>query len=222
MVRPSFYQKGRRRDTKAPTAPSPWSPRPGVVRVPAMKSKLALVGLGLLFVASAALYYREHDPKLSTATPSTPDVSSATETPAEEPAKLEAVIAPPSTPPSVLTSFDRAPDGSPLPELPADAPKRVKLGVALFAYEGAQGLGKKGRNREAALELARKALATHGADFAKVVAEGDPGSAADIGWVKRGILERRAESAVFRLRVGEALSEPVDTPRGYWVARRVE
>lgn len=187
-----------------------------------MKSKLALGGLGLLFVASAALYYREHDPKLATETEPTTSGTPTEAPPSTEPTKLDAVVAPSSTPPSVLTSFDREPDGSPVPDLPNDAPKRVRLGVALFTYEGAQGLGKKGRGRAAAQEAAAKAIAAHGADFAKIVGEGDPGSAPDVGWVKRGILERRAEFAVFRLSVGEALKEPVDTPRGFWVAKRLE
>ncbi len=128
---------------------------------------------------------------------------------------------PPSAP-----GFDRLPDGQPVPELPSGAPKRLKFGVVLFEYEGSQPapgqVGTKARTKAEALELAKKAVELAKTDFASAVAKGDRGSVANAGSISRGILEPSVEYQLFTLAKGEVRLEPVDTPRGYWVLRRVD
>jgi hypothetical protein len=114
------------------------------------------------------------------------------------------------------------PDGSPVPPLPADAPKRVRLGVALFRYAGAEGASPKDRSRDAAKSLADEAHLAAKEGFRRAIAKADPGSNEDIGWVQRGVLERRVEHEVFGLKAGELAPRPIETPRGFWVARRIK
>ena len=124
--------------------------------------------------------------------------------------------------PATNTKFDKLDDGNAVPALAEDAPQQVKLGVALFAYDGAQGVPPGSRSRDAALELARAALQAGTAEFAKALEKADRGSRDDVGWVRRGILEKRVEYEVFRLEKGTLASEPIDTPRGFWVVRRLQ
>jgi parvulin-like peptidyl-prolyl isomerase len=53
------------------------------------------------------------------------------------------------------------------------------------------------------------------------VKAGDSGSSEDIGRIPRGVLEHPTEVAVFSLSAGE-ISEPLETPRGYWIVKRLE
>lgn len=124
--------------------------------------------------------------------------------------------------PASNTKFDKLDDGNPVPALAEDAPQQVKLGVALFAYDGAQGVPPGSRSRDAALEQARLALQAGTAEFAKALEKADRGSRDDVGWVRRGILEKRVEYEVFRLEKGTLAPEPIDTPRGFWVVRRLQ
>lgn len=102
-----------------------------------------------------------------------------------------------------------------------DAPKAVKFGVILVQYRGAQGASREARSKNEALALAQE-LARQGAeDFEAAVKRGDEGSTANAGRMYRGILEAELEYALFKLDEG-ALTEPVDTPRGYWVAKRLD
>ena len=57
-------------------------------------------------------------------------------------------------------------------------------------------------------------------DFAAAVKGGDQGSALDIGAVHRGILEPGTQYVVFTLPPG-SVSEVLDTPRGFWIVRRI-
>jgi hypothetical protein len=118
--------------------------------------------------------------------------------------------------------FSRMPDGSVVPALAADAPKKIKLGVALFGYVGAEGASPRGRSRASALEAAIEAQTLAGESFRRAIAKADPGSNEDIGWIQRGVLEKRVEYEVFRLKSGEVAATPVETPRGFWVVRRVK
>ena len=129
----------------------------------------------------------------------------------------------PSPPPNTLNPgrFTRLPDGSPLPPLPNSAPQKLKLGVALFRYQGTEGPPGVVRSREEALALARTAQETGSKDFAKAVAMGDRGSDENVGWMTRGVLEPAVEYSVFSLQLGEVAKEPIDTPRGFWVVKRL-
>jgi hypothetical protein len=116
-------------------------------------------------------------------------------------------------------------DGSPVPPLPATAPRQVRFGVVLVSYAGSQpsaGSGRSStRSRADAKTLADKLLAAAQQDFHAAVGQGDSGSADDLGQVKTGILEPAPEFVLFTLPV-HGVGGPVDTPRGYWIVKRLE
>jgi hypothetical protein len=123
-------------------------------------------------------------------------------------------------------------DGTPVPPLPPGAPRQVRFGVVLVSYAGAQpsvplamtegrALRPSTRSKADARALSAKLLASAEQDFHAAVQQGDTGSAADVGRVKLGILEPAPEYVLFTLGVG-AVGGPVDTPRGYWIVKRLE
>lgn len=136
-------------------------------------------------------------------------------------APMDALLNTRSDDPDSLGQFHLMPDGSPVPPLPTSAPNKVKLGVVLFKYKGSQGASDSTRSRESAQALAKEAVEIAKKDFEAAVKKGDRGSAANIGWMKQRILERSVEYAVFSLAQGDVSPEPVDTPRGYWVVKRL-
>jgi hypothetical protein len=93
--------------------------------------------------------------------------------------------------------------------------------VILVTYQGAQFAPPSARSKEQAKQKATALIADAKTDFSAAVAKGDPGSAADKGRVPRGILEPAPEYLLFTLPKGEIYPEPIDTPRGYWVIRRI-
>lgn len=107
------------------------------------------------------------------------------------------------------------------PGLPAEAPKKVRFGVVLVQYRGAQGAPPTARTREAALALAQELAETAKTDFKAAVNRGDKGSTDDLGYIPRGVLEPAPEYELFSLPKG-GVSGPVDTPRGFWIVRRIE
>ena len=114
------------------------------------------------------------------------------------------------------------PPERPIPRaLPSSAPKNVRFGVVLYQYRGAQLAPTAARDKLQALEAARTALALARRDFKAAVKLGDAGSTDDAGRIGRNILEPPVEYELFTLAPG-AVSEPIDTPRGYWLARRIE
>jgi parvulin-like peptidyl-prolyl isomerase len=119
------------------------------------------------------------------------------------------------------TGWDTLPDGRHVPELPASAPSTVSFGVVLFTYAGAQAAPDSARTKEAAKQRAESAIEEAKRDFKAAVAKGDRGSTADAGRIPRGVLEPAVEYVLFTLEKGAVHSEPVDTPRGYWVVRRI-
>lgn len=107
------------------------------------------------------------------------------------------------------------------PGLAADAPKSVVFGVVLVTYRGAQGVLPTARTRDAALELVKQLAELAKTDFKAAVAKGDKGSMENAGRLPRGVLEPAPEYVLFSLPKG-GVSEPVDTPRGYWIVQRIE
>ncbi|MFO0756399.1 MAG: peptidylprolyl isomerase [Byssovorax sp.] len=115
------------------------------------------------------------------------------------------------------------------PALGADAPKSVVFGVILVQYKGAQGAPPSARSRDAALELAKQIAAEAKDDFKAAVAKvrsngakGDrEGSMENAGRMPRGMLEPAPEYVLFSL-PKDGVSEPVDTPRGFWIVHRIE
>jgi hypothetical protein len=112
-------------------------------------------------------------------------------------------------------------DGGKVPALPNDLPKSVNFGAILVQYASAQGAKRDARDRPEALKLAGELATLAKTDFAGAVAKGDPGSTTNAGPMPRGVLEPAAEYSLFSLQPGE-VSEPVDTPRGYLIVKRLE
>jgi hypothetical protein len=112
-------------------------------------------------------------------------------------------------------------DAEPASPLPSSSPKMVRFGVILIQYRGAQGAPAGSRSREEAVGLARSVGEAAKADFKGQVSKGDPGSMDDAGRIPRGVLEPAAEYALFTLAAG-GVSDPIDTPRGFWIVKRIE
>lgn len=116
---------------------------------------------------------------------------------------------------------NRMPDGTPVPRLPEHAPKSVRFGVVLVEYAGSEGAKPTARAKKDALDLAVKLAGDARSDFHGAVRRGDDGSTDDAGRIQRGILELAVEYFLFTLPVGE-VSDPIDTPRGFWIVKRLE
>jgi hypothetical protein len=116
-------------------------------------------------------------------------------------------------------------DGTPVPPLPMDVPRSVRFGVVLVSYDGAQpsptANRQTPRSKADARTLALKLAETAKQDFHAAVQQGDGGSSDDIGRVKLGILEPAPEYVLFTLPI-DGVGGPVDTPRGYWIVKRLE
>lgn len=113
------------------------------------------------------------------------------------------------------------PNGEVAPSLAAEAPKQVAFGAVLVTYRGAQGAPPKARTRDEALALAKTLAEEAKADFSAAVAKGDKGSISNAGRMPRGVLEPAPEYVLFNL-PKDGVSEPVDTPRGYLVFKRID
>jgi len=124
--------------------------------------------------------------------------------------------------PPILASAGPQPDGRQVAELPPDAPASVTFGVVLVTYRGAEGAPSGARTKVEALQKAKDLAARAKTNFDEAVAQGDRGSTSNAGTIPRGVLEPAVEYSLFTLRKGEVYGEPIDTPRGYWVLRRIE
>lgn len=105
--------------------------------------------------------------------------------------------------------------------MPSGAPRTVKLGVVLVQFTGAEGASSSARAKPDAFKHAQELAERARTDFKAAVKAGDSGSSEDIGRIPRGVLEKSTELAVFSLAAGD-VSEPLETPRGYWVVKRLE
>jgi hypothetical protein len=105
--------------------------------------------------------------------------------------------------------------------MPTGAPRSVRLGVVLVQFAGAEGAPSSARAKPDALKHAVELAEQAKANWKAAVKAGDSGSSEDIGRIPRGVLDRATELAVFSLDK-DALSEPLETPRGYWVVKRIE
>jgi hypothetical protein len=105
--------------------------------------------------------------------------------------------------------------------IPTGAPKQVKLGVVLVAFAGAEGAPTSARSKREAMAIAERLGQDARSDFHHAVSAGDPGSSDDIGRMPRGVLDPRTEAAVFNLASGE-VSDVLETPRGFWIVKRLD
>jgi hypothetical protein len=122
---------------------------------------------------------------------------------------------------STRPSSELAIDDDPAVGLPSGSPKTVRFGVILVQYRGAELAPPTARPRQEALVLARTLAEAAGTDFKAQGHRGDPGSMEDAGRIPRGVLEPSVEYALFMLPRG-GVSEPIDTPRGFWIVRRID
>lgn len=114
------------------------------------------------------------------------------------------------------------PNGEAAPSsLPDTAPKTVVFGAILVTYRGAQGAPPKARAKDAAEALAKGLAADAKEDFAAALAKGDKGSIANAGRMPRGVLEPAPEYVLFTL-PKDGVSDPVDTPRGFLILKRID
>ena len=107
------------------------------------------------------------------------------------------------------------------PRLETEAPRRVRAGIILLSYQGAEGASPKAKPKSRVAELAQRVAAQAKVDFRAAVAFGDVGSSEDVGRIPRGMLEAAEEYTLFSLPVG-GVSDPIDTPRGYWIVKRLQ
>jgi hypothetical protein len=105
--------------------------------------------------------------------------------------------------------------------MPTGAPRTVRLGVVLVQFAGAEGAPSSARAKPDALKHAVELAEQAKGNWKAAVKAGDSGSSEDIGRIPRGVLDRATELAVFSLDK-DGLSEPLETPRGYWVVKRIE
>jgi len=188
------------------------------------------IGLGALFLivlGLAVLWTRIPSEQPAAAAPAASTLApvatvSALPAPSAAPS-LEAAVEDALTPDDGSSSgFDTLLDGRKAPPLPASAPQQVTFGVVVFAYQGAQFAAAGSRSKEQAKQKALAAAADAKRDFSAAVAKGDHGSTANAGRMPRGMLEPAAEYVLFSLGKGDVSAEPVDTPRGYWIVRRID
>jgi hypothetical protein len=188
---------------------------------------IGLAALFLIVVAIAALWtHLPHTPAPAAEAAAATAAASATVVPAPTPsavATLEAAVETALTPEEGGSEgFDLLPDGRKAPPVPDSAPQQVTFGVVVFAYQGSQFAAPGSRTKEQAKQKALAAAADAKRDFHAAVAKGDRGSTANAGRMPRGILEPAAEYVLFTLGKGDVAAEPVDTPRGYWLLRRID
>jgi hypothetical protein len=118
--------------------------------------------------------------------------------------------------------FDILPDGTKAPPLPESAPQHVTFGVVQFAYDGAQFAQKGSRSKEQAKQRAKDTVELAQKDFEAAVQKGDRGSRSNVGRMHRGILEPAVEYLLFTMPKGAVYAAPIDTPRGFWIVRRID
>ena len=181
---------------------------------------------GLLFVAAVAgIVMASRQPAVEASVASASASASAPLPPAsaENPVRTDPVAPMDAGVDSANSSaFHVLADGGPVPALSDDAPKRVQLGVVLFQYAGAQGAPTNSRTKDDARSKARETIELAKKDFDEAVKLGDPGSLSNAGDLPRNVLEPVIEYTVFRMEPGEVHPEPLDTPRGYWIVRRLK
>ena len=185
---------------------------------------IGLAALFLIVLGLAVLWTRIPSEAPAASAPPAPPTPSATAVPAPSatPA-LEAAVETALTPDETGgDGFDLLLDGRKAPPLPASAPQQLTFGVIVFGYQGAQFAAAGSRSKEQAKQRALAAVEEAKRDFSAAVAKGDRGSTANAGRMPRGMLEPAAEYTLFTLGKGEVSAAPVDTPRGYWIVRRVD
>jgi hypothetical protein len=183
---------------------------------------------GLLFLVAVAVgvvllrqrHVKSHTPVASASASSSAAPNASVAAPA---ASFESAVETALTPDDGAGErFDTLPDGGKAPPLPDSAPQSVTFGVVQLGYDGAQFATKGARTKEQAKLKAQSLMELAQKDFEAAVQKGDRGSRSNIGRMHRGILEPAVEYLLFTLPKGTVYAEPIDTPRGYWIVRRID
>jgi len=179
-----------------------------------------LVAAGTLVFALSAMKKRSHHSPAPV--PSAANSAESTQAePAAPPVASGATPEPQANNSPTGRDYSLMPDGRPVPELPTTAPRSCGFGAILLTHEGAQFAPRHARSKSDAYSLAKALIPDAEKNFADTVKKGDPGSLADAGSISRGILERSVEYRLFSLEKGQVNPDPVETPRGYWVLKRL-
>ena len=184
--------------------------------------------LGLLFLVGVAvaviLARQSHLKSRATAASARPSASAVPSASIAAPAaSFESAVETALTPDDGAGErFDTLPDGGKAPPLPDSAPQSVTFGVVQLGYDGAQFATKGARTKEQAKLKAQSLMELAQKDFEAAVQKGDRGSRSNIGRMHRGILEPAVEYLLFTLPKGTVYAEPIETPRGYWIVRRID
>jgi hypothetical protein len=197
-----------------------------------------LLGFGLVVVAAVALLFVRPSDRGGAASPSA--TASASVAPSAQasagPSDAGVALIPPSDAGFALANPGSSMDtplfgttdagatllnGEAPPKLTGDTPKSVTFGVILVEYRGSQGAKPNARTREEAMVLAKQLAEDAKTDFKAAVAKGDPGSKENLGKISQGFLEPAPEFILFSL-PKDGVSDPVDTPRGFWIVKRID
>lgn len=173
---------------------------------------------GLLSATALVFVFVEAGPRRTVAKPAASASAGPSATATPLPAPSGSAGEEPATP-ELEPLGDDPGDGG---KLPGSAPGAVSFGVILLTYQGAQLAPANARTKQEAFDKAKSLIDEAKKDFAEAVKKGDKGSTADAGRIPRGVLEPDVEWVLFSLEKGAVHPEPVDTPRGYWVVRRIE
>jgi hypothetical protein len=168
-----------------------------------------------VFVAAAAAYVVARGRPHRAAAPE----------PRPAPVASVSAAAPPAPEPATAAP---AGGGGASPDLPSEeaaplasgAPRQVVFGVALVWYRGAESAPSNARSKDEARALAESIAEEAKKDFGAAVKRADTGFD-DAGAIQRTVLEPAAEAVLFSLEAG-AVGGPVDSPRGFYVFRRIE
>jgi hypothetical protein len=147
------------------------------------------------------------------------------------PAVVATLEAPPPAPSGPLGELPALPkenpgagatflDGSTPEPLPKSAPSTVRFAVMLVTYRGAEQADQQPRTREQALTLAKKLAEEAKTDFLEAGKRADV-LVPDAGTLQQGVLEPAPQALLFGSEVG-SVSGPVDSPRGFYVFKRLE
>ena len=107
---------------------------------------------------------------------------------------------------------------APLPIVAAPEPgdpSSFRIGVVIYSFENGK------RSKAMAKALADKSMQTAGTDFTAAVKAGDQDSDADYGTFSARSFDTELEASIVAIPVGR-VGGPIETPRSYWIVKRIK
>jgi len=182
---------------------------------------LMLVLIGALVLKGGRRSFITEAPRSDAGAETSVDDRAATERAAGDAGVLEDLLLAGNWDPDGGMALAHPADAEAAMLVPSGLPKAVRFGVILVQYRGAQAAPASSRSKDDARVLAHSLVEGARADFKAQVSKGDPGSMEDAGRIPRGVLEPSTEVVLFTLGAG-SVSDPIDTPRGFWIVKRIE